>query len=650
LRTSLYHQMGNGNVKPKKGSVAIFSTFEEFMSAIHSEQAEGWKKMLNKDGVEVYLRDGSKERGMGHTTEVCVRSSLQTTNPIKIFEYLSEFRKRSEWDVFFKDGEFVKNDPNTRTLMMTLHGLMPYSAHSVVVQQTTKRIERDGSFLLIENTMEGKEKRSGPSEGSNFSMLSGFLIQRLTAQACIVIAVFRFELERVLPSVLHSMSPPDAAAFFVEKYSPAFNAMWSAIQVLNGEVATSAPSGHLAKSKSPDSTTLTTSHSSHSSDPAATHQGEFDDLLASNSSSNVASNASAAVASTTSQPLEWRRGELIGAGAIGKVYMALNLNTGKIMAVKQVTLVSGTTQQEDELRSLEHEIEMFKSLRHPNIIEYIGVERSKDVVSIFLEYVSAGSIQSMLKKFGAFSEPMVRAYTRQIVDGLAYLHLNSICHRDIKGANILCANDGVIKLADFGASKKLADVCNNSTGLRSLVGTPYMMAPEVIKQSGHGVKADIWSLGCVVIEMGTGLPPWSQFKDRMAAMFHIANAKGPPELPETFSSPLRSFIAQCMELDPKARPNAEDLVAHPFLGDSKDELTPSSATAAVMEIMSPSQVNNLARRRNQRPPPTINKDHEKATPKSPNLIPRTPPRIDSGVEIDMGSLAMASPQVRPART
>lgn len=113
---------------------------------------------------------------------------------------------------------------------------------------------------------------------------------------------------------------------------------------------------------------------------------------------------------------------------------------------------------------------------------------------------------------------MIRVYSRQILEGLHYLHSHRIVHRDIKGANILIDNNGIAKLADFGAATNLIQSDDNP---KSLHGTPYWMAPEVIHQTGHSRQADIWSLGCTVIEMFTGKPPWNQFKTQVSALFHI---------------------------------------------------------------------------------------------------------------------------------
>jgi len=170
-------------------------------------------------------------------------------------------------------------------------------------------------------------------------------------------------------------------------------------------------------------------------------------------------------------------------------------------------------------------------------------------------------------------------YTRQILEGLAYLHRNQIMHRDIKGANILVDNTGVVKLADFGASRQLADLVTMESGAKSMKGTPYWMAPEVIKQTGHGRQADIWSVGCTAVEMVTAKPPWSEYATQVSALFHIASAKGPPPLPPGLSPEALDFMLLCFNRVPKDRPNAMRLLQHPFVAAVGDVTRQSAAGA-----------------------------------------------------------------------
>lgn len=134
---------------------------------------------------------------------------------------------------------------------------------------------------------------------------------------------------------------------------------------------------------------------------------------------------------------------------------------GTLMAVKQVERPKGTSTNEERkknmLSALEREIEFLKELQHPNIVQYLDSSGDPKYVNIFLEYVPGGSVSALLKNYGAFEEALVRTFTRQILQGLNYLHERDIIHRDIKGANILVDNKGVIKISDFGISKRVED-------------------------------------------------------------------------------------------------------------------------------------------------------------------------------------------------
>ncbi|BBN16920.1 mitogen-activated protein kinase kinase kinase ANP1 [Marchantia polymorpha subsp. ruderalis] len=271
--------------------------------------------------------------------------------------------------------------------------------------------------------------------------------------------------------------------------------------------------------------------------------------------------------------IRWRKGEIIGAGAYGRVYMGMNLDSGELLAVKQVLItVNNVTKEKAQahIRELEEEVRLLRNLSHPNIVRYLGTAREEKALNILLEFVPGGSIASLLGKFGSFTEPVIRMYTRQLLLGLEYLHSNNILHRDIKGANILVDNKGCIKLADFGASKKVVELATISEA-KSMKGTPYWMAPEVIRQTGHNWQADIWSVGCTVIEMATGKPPWSQQFQEVAALFHIGTTKSHPPIPEHLSANGKNFLLKCLQREPRLRPSAADLLQHPFVTEQLRE-------------------------------------------------------------------------------
>ena len=270
---------------------------------------------------------------------------------------------------------------------------------------------------------------------------------------------------------------------------------------------------------------------------------------------------------------KWKKGDLIGAGSYGRVFMGMDTETGALLAIKELVF---SPDDSKEIQSMQLEIDLMKSLDHPNIVKYLGTEMgdTDNLLYIFTEWVPGGSLQSLLKKFGSFDEPVTQKYTFQILQGLHFLHVNRVVHRDIKGANVLIDDKGTVKLADFGASKQLSGtLATLQSDNMSLRGTPYFMAPEVITQTGHGRKADIWSVGCTVLQMITGYPPWKSMKfgSISALMYHVANAKDPPPMPERVSSALRSFLIQCFQRDPDKRPGADQLMQHEFVvGVSQD--------------------------------------------------------------------------------
>ena len=264
--------------------------------------------------------------------------------------------------------------------------------------------------------------------------------------------------------------------------------------------------------------------------------------------------------------IRWQRGELVGKGAFGTVYLGLNLDTGELMAVKMLEAEEVSSR---ERHALENEVQTMRGLSHPNIVRYLGVDSQKNTLAIFLEYVSGGSLRSLLDRFGRLEERVVRLYGRQILLGLEYLHANGIAHRDVKAANTLLSQDGIVKLADFGASKRTREIAGDhlhATGGHAK-GTPLWMAPEVIKSSQKNSwrKADVWSVGCTVIEMATGRPPWSQYSNPVTAMYHIACVEELPDLPPSLGPDGHEFLVSCFNRDPELRPQVSALLLQRFV-------------------------------------------------------------------------------------
>ncbi|KAG8917788.1 ATP binding [Tulasnella sp. 417] len=268
--------------------------------------------------------------------------------------------------------------------------------------------------------------------------------------------------------------------------------------------------------------------------------------------------------------IKWVKGALIGSGSFGSVYLGMDAQQGLLMAVKQVSLPTGNSANEERKKSmlsaLEREIDLLKQLQHEHIVQYLDSSVDHQYLNIFLEYVPGGSITTLLKNYGAFEESLVKIWVKQILMGLNYLHEKGIIHRDIKGANILVDNRGGIKISDFGISKKIEDVDVFSAGARghraSLQGSVFWMAPEVVKQSGHTAKADIWSVGCVIVEMLTGEHPFPK-ASQMQAIFRIGSyAK--PDTPPDITPEAEDFLAKTFEIDHDLRPSATELLQHPW--------------------------------------------------------------------------------------
>ncbi|KAH3767763.1 protein serine/threonine kinase [Pelomyxa schiedti] len=277
----------------------------------------------------------------------------------------------------------------------------------------------------------------------------------------------------------------------------------------------------------------------------------------------------------------WKKMDRIGRGGFGTVYLGMNKDTGEIFAVKQIEMENISDENAQQLlKSYDHEIQLMKTLDHPNIVKYLGATIDGLMLNIFMEYVGGGSLSSILSKFGPFSENM-----------------NNILHRDIKCANILL-DTGVgrenVKLSDFGCSRNITDTIAQSQP-NSVRGTPFWMAPEVMLAEGHGPSADIWSLACTIVEMVTGKPPWSQqYPNPTQAMHFICNTNTPLHIPSHLSPQLQQLLDTCLQRDPTQRPTAQQLLKHPFLTMERikstlslSNLELSIASANVMQLSFP---------------------------------------------------------------
>lgn len=249
----------------------------------------------------------------------------------------------------------------------------------------------------------------------------------------------------------------------------------------------------------------------------------------------------------------------IGEGAAGEVFLATDSQTGRRVAIKKMALTS------QNLKLISTEIQIMKTSKHPNIIEYIDSYIVDKKLWVVMEFMGAGCLTEVLDQFDSgvtMTEAQVAFVCKSTLKGLAYAHQMHRIHRDIKSDNILLGSDGSCKIADFGYAAQLTQ---EKAKRITIVGTPYWMAPELIRGQNYDQKVDIWSLGIMVMEMAEGDPPYMDFPP-LRALFLITT-KGIPGLkhPEKWSTEFKDFVAQCLEKEAENRPTADQLLFHPFI-------------------------------------------------------------------------------------
>ncbi|KAL1770051.1 mitogen-activated protein kinase kinase kinase 4 isoform X2 [Sigmodon hispidus] len=266
---------------------------------------------------------------------------------------------------------------------------------------------------------------------------------------------------------------------------------------------------------------------------------------------------------------KWQRGNKIGEGQYGKVYTCISVDTGELMAMKEIRFQPN---DHKTIKETADELKIFEGIKHPNLVRYFGVELHREEMYIFMEYCDEGTLEEVSRL--GLQEHVIRLYSKQITVAINVLHEHGIVHRDIKGANIFLTSSGLIKLGDFGCSVKLKNNTQTMPGeVNSTLGTAAYMAPEVItraKGEGHGRAADIWSLGCVVIEMVTGKRPWHEYEHNFQIMYRVGMGHKPP-IPERLSPEGKDFLSHCLESDPKMRWTASQLLDHAFVKVCTDE-------------------------------------------------------------------------------
>ena len=261
-------------------------------------------------------------------------------------------------------------------------------------------------------------------------------------------------------------------------------------------------------------------------------------------------------------------GDEVGKGAFSRVFGGLDFGTGSVVAIKQVEKPG---MKEKEHTRVVQELGQMRRLDHPNIVKLLDFEETADVYSFILEFIEGGSLQSHQATYGNLPEPLLARFISQSLHGLQYLHNHSIQHRDLQGENILVSKSGDCKLSAFGScSNALRD---DPTGA---LASSFWLAPEILSriQGGGGsaerwltgsLASDIWSIGCTILELFTGAPPYKDLGQGVAALRMVQDPH--PPLPEDLPKLFKEFLLCCFLKDEKSRYTATELLDHAWFGE-----------------------------------------------------------------------------------
>jgi len=253
--------------------------------------------------------------------------------------------------------------------------------------------------------------------------------------------------------------------------------------------------------------------------------------------------------------------QFIDEGCFGKVYKANYKKMNVQVAIKAIPLTNKV-----RMSDLLQEIAIMAELQHENITSYIGTYKSGYEVWIVMEFMDGGKLTDLVFET-SFSEPQIASICFEALKGLDFIHKNGRIHRDIKSDNMLINSKGELKLADFGFC------CSDTVKHRSVVGTPYWMAPEVVKGEEYGAKVDVWSLAIMAIELVDGDPPYMD-ESPVRALFLITQ-NPPPTVkdPSIISPEFADFLSKCLQKEPDQRWSCAELLDHPFMKTKCDMAT-----------------------------------------------------------------------------
>ncbi|MED6114777.1 hypothetical protein PIB30_083762 [Stylosanthes scabra] len=280
--------------------------------------------------------------------------------------------------------------------------------------------------------------------------------------------------------------------------------------------------------------------------------------------------------------MEWIRGPILGSGSFATVSLATPKNpSSSILPFHSPVAVKSCDAFTTFLLLNEEHILNRLGSSCPRIIRCFGhdstVENGDSLYNIFLEYASNGTLADHMKRTTRekrFSENQVRTYTRSLIEGLKHIHDNGFVHCDIKLQNVLVFQDGEVKISDFGLAKEKGVTVQRGDNKWECRGTPLFMSPESVNDNQYESPADIWALGCAVVEMFTGKPAWNvkSGANMWSLLIRIGVSEEIPIIPDDLSEQGKDFLRKCFVKDPRERWTAEMLLNHPFIAGEDERV------------------------------------------------------------------------------
>lgn len=250
----------------------------------------------------------------------------------------------------------------------------------------------------------------------------------------------------------------------------------------------------------------------------------------------------------------------LGSGASGVVYSATDNATGRTVALKLAPLA--------DLKHLLNEMGLQALSRHKNIVQYNDAYVSASEVCIVMELVDGGCLTDIIMDMEPWPEPMIAYVCKESLEALDFLHKDRRMHRDIKSDNILVSKTGEIKIADFGFAVNLT---SEQDKRKSVVGTPYWMAPELIRGQEYDEKVDVWSMGITAMEMAELEPPYLDEPPLRALLMITTNGTPKFKSPQTWSAEFKDYVSKSCDVEMATRPSCATLLRHPFMGKASTE-------------------------------------------------------------------------------